>query len=247
MEIEFALYAMVAGYLLGSLSFARIIGRLVTPDADLRDDTPFPTRDKEKSLRLHAVSATTLSKRAGPRAGMTAGILDVLKVFLPAIAIRSLWPVEPYYLILAVAGMIGHLWPLYHRFRGGRGLSVAFAAFLVVDPLGTFLTWIAGTALGMFVLRDAMFSFLGWMWLMIPWLWFRTHDWQQVALAVAINALLLIAMIPEIKIYARYHKEGIALSFEDGMKTTHMGRGLYKIGVRMGLLKEAVPHEEQQV
>jgi len=45
-------------------------------------------------------------------------------------------------------------------------------------------------------------------------------------------------MIPEIKVHVQYRKEGIALSFEEGLQTTHMGRGLYKIGVRLGMLKE---------
>jgi len=81
--------------------------------------------------------------------------------------------------------------------------------------------------------------------LMIPWLWFTTHDWRYVLFALVINILLVVGFIPEIKVYAQYRKEGIALSFEEGMQTTHMGRGLYKMGLRLGLLKEKPVEEER--
>ena len=239
MDPVIALFAIVVGYLLGSISFARVVGRFAAPGADLTDDTLIPSTDTERPLRLHAVSATTLSNRAGPRAGVIAGILDVLKVVVPTLAFRFLAdPGQPYFLLCATAGMVGHVWPIYYRFMGGRGLSTAFGGFLAVDPIGAFVTWLVGTFLGLLVIRDGMVTFIGWMWLMIPWLWFRTHDWRFAVFALVINVLFVIAMIPEIKVHVQYRKEGIALSFEEGLQTTHMGRGLYKIGVRLGMLKE---------
>jgi hypothetical protein len=92
--------------------------------------------------------------------------------------------------------------------------------------------------LGLLVIRDGMVTFIGWMWLMIPWLWFRTHDWRFAVFALVINLLFVFAMIPEIKTHVQYRREGIALSFEEGLQTTHMGKGLYKIAVRLGALKE---------
>jgi glycerol-3-phosphate acyltransferase PlsY len=237
--------AILVGYLLGSISFARVVGRFVAPGADLTEDTMLSSVDATRPMRLHLVSATTLGNRAGPWAGATAGILDVLKVLLPTLAFRFLMgPEPPYFLLTATAGMVGHIWPIYYRFRGGRGLSAAFAGFLAVAPLGALVTWLVGTLLGLLVIRDAMVTFIGWMWLMIPWLWFRTHDWRYVVFALVINILFVLAMIPEIKVYMQYRKEGISLSFEEGLQTTHMGRGLYKMGVRLGVLKETAPHED---
>ncbi len=234
-----AVLAIIVGYLLGSISFARVVGRFVAPGADLTEDTLISSTDADRPLRLHAVSATTLGNRAGPWAGVTAGILDVLKVLLPTLAFRFLAdPVYPYFLMTATAGMVGHIWPIYYRFRGGRGLSAAYGGFLAVDPLGAVVTWLIGTLLGLLVIRDGMVTFIGWMWLMIPWLWFRTHDWRFAIFALAINVLFVFAMIPEIKTHVQYRKEGIALSFEEGLQTTHMGRGLYKMAVRLGALKE---------
>jgi acyl phosphate:glycerol-3-phosphate acyltransferase len=247
MEAVTAVMAILVGYLLGSISFARVVGRFVAPGADLMEDTLIPSTDAERPLRLHAVSATTLGNRAGSKAGATAGILDVLKVLLPALAFRLLLdPEPPYYLLTAIGGMLGHIWPLYYRFFGGRGLSAALAAFLVVDPLGAVVTSLVGTLLGLLVVRDGMVTFIGWMWLMIPWLWLRTQDWRFVVFALAINVLFVFAMIPEIKVHVQYRREGIALSFEEGLQTTPMGRGLYKMGLRLGALKETPVKDDQE-
>ncbi len=242
MEPVTAGLAIIIGYLLGSISFARVVGRLAAPDADLTEDTLIQSTDEDRPLRLHAVSATTLSNRAGPKAGVIAGILDVLKVLAPTLAFRFLVDSDqPYFLLVPIAGMIGHIWPVFHWFLGGRGISAAYGGFLAVDPLGAIVTWLAGTLLGLLVIRDGMVTFIGWMWLMIPWLWFRTHDWRFTVFALVINVLFIIAMIPEIKTHLQYRREGIALSFEEGLQTTHMGRGLYKIGVRLGVLKKTEP------
>lgn len=239
MDIGIAALAIIVGYLLGSISFARVVGRFAAPGMDLTEDTLISSTDANRPLRLHAVSASTLGNRTGPWVGASAGILDVLKVLLPTLAFRF-WadPGQPYFLLTAVAGMVGHIWPVYYRFQGGRGLSAAYAGFLAVDPLGAIVTWLAGTLLGLLVIRDGMVTFIGWMWLMIPWLWFRTHDWRFAVFALAINLLFMFAMIPEIKTYLCYRQEGIALSFEEGLQTTHMGKGLYKMAVRLGALKE---------
>lgn len=237
-----AALAIITGYLFGSLSFARIIGRFAAPGADLNQDMLISSMDENRPMHVHAVSATTLSDRAGAKAGGIAGILDILKVLIPTLAFRFLAdPAQPYYLLTAVAGMVGHIWPVYYRFRGGRGISAAYAGFLAVDPLGAVVTWLVGTLLGLLVIRDAMVTFIGWMWLMIPWLWFRTSDWRFAIFALVINVLFLVAMIPEIRAYIQHTREGTALDFEGALKTTHMGRGLYKMGVRLGILKETQP------
>jgi acyl phosphate:glycerol-3-phosphate acyltransferase len=239
--------AIIVGYLLGSISFTRVVGRFVAPGADLTEDTLIPSTDDSRPLRLHAVSATTLGNRAGPWAGVTAGILDVLKVLLPTLAFRFLYPDQVYFLLTATAGMVGHIWPIYYRFKGGRGLSAAYGGFLAIAPLGAIVTWLVGTLLGLLVIRDGMVTFIGWMWLMIPWLWFTTHDWRFLLFGLVINILFVVALIPEIKVYAQYRKEGIALSFEEGLQTTHMGRGLYKMAIRLSLLKEKPAESDHPV
>ncbi len=119
MEPVTAGLAILIGYLFGSISFARVVGRFVAPGANLTEDTMISSNDAARPMRLHLVSATTLGNRAGPWAGATAGMLDVLKVLLPVLAFRFLLgPEPPYFLLTATAGMVGHIWPIYFRFRG---------------------------------------------------------------------------------------------------------------------------------
>jgi len=48
-------------------------------------------------------------------------VLDMLKITIPTLVFKHVYPDTPYFLITAATGMIGHVWPLYHGFKGGRG------------------------------------------------------------------------------------------------------------------------------
>jgi glycerol-3-phosphate acyltransferase PlsY len=241
MDPIIALIAAAVGYFVGALSFTRLVGRRVAPHADL-SAVALPTADANTQFQGSFVSATSLSMHVGARAGMTAALLDILKVFIPTLAFRLLYPEQPYFLITAVAGVVGHCWPVYHRFKGGRGLSAIYGGMLAIDPLGAVVTAFLGLFLGM-LLRDAYTTYIGGLWLIVPWLWLRTGDWRYVAYGLAINGIFLLASIPDIRQYVDYRRRGISLSYEEGLLTNPMGRGLYKMGRRLGLLRP-VPGQE---
>jgi glycerol-3-phosphate acyltransferase PlsY len=52
--------------------------------------------------------------KMGPKVGCTIGLLDILKVTLPVLVFRLLYPDQYYFLIVAIAGMVGHNWPVFH-------------------------------------------------------------------------------------------------------------------------------------
>jgi glycerol-3-phosphate acyltransferase PlsY len=134
--------------------------------------------------------------------------------------------------------MIGHIWPVYHRFRGGRGLSAVYGGVLAIDPIGVLVTSVGGMLLGLLVLRDMVAAYMGGLWLLIPWLWFRTHDVAYLAYAIAVNLIFLVAMIPEIRIYLQLRREGKAEDVSELMQFTGMGRGIYKMAKRLGVIRE---------
>jgi glycerol-3-phosphate acyltransferase PlsY len=235
MDPIIALLAAAVGYLLGAISFTRLVGKRVAPTADL-NAVILPTRSEDEQFHGSFVSATTLSVNVGKKAGMTAALLDMLKVFIPTLAFRLLYPEHPYFLIVAVAGVIGHCWPIYYSFKGGRGLSAIYGGMLAIDPIGAVVTAFLGLFLGM-LLREAYTTYVGGMFLIIPWLWLRTGDWRYVLYGIAINVIFLIASIPDIRQYVDHKRRGISLSYEEGLQTNPMGQGLYKIGRRMGLLR----------
>jgi glycerol-3-phosphate acyltransferase PlsY len=164
---------------------------------------------------------------------MMVGVLDISKVFLPSLACKLIFPDLPYYTLLAgIAGMAGHNWPIYYRFKGGMGYSAAMGSLLVVDWLAVLVLPLAGTLLGLLV-RNMVVASLSWLWMLIPWMWWRTSDPVYVLYAIALNILFLLAMIPEIKKAIGYWREGRLDEYgESVLRSNPMGRGMLKMAER---------------
>ena len=222
-----ALCAAVAGYLFGSVSFSRVISRLVAPQTDVAH-TEVPVPGTDMTYKVTAFGATAISMQLGPRVGCAIGLLDMLKVALPTLVFKLLYPEQPYELIVAVAGMAGHNWPIFHGFKGGRGISTYYGGLFVIDWLGALVTSTAGMLLGVLVIRDYMVAYIAGLWLLIPWIWFRTHRWEYVAYAVVVNVLYVIAMIPDLKQYLSIRKT-TDVDPKMVLETNPMGRGMLKI------------------
>lgn len=203
MHTLIAVMAAVAGYLIGSISFARIVIRMFAPEQaaqGLAIDVP----GTESSFRSDVISATAVNLQLGPRYGCLTSILDMLKVVAPALVLRLWQPQVPYYLILAAMGTLGHIWPIYYRFQGGRGVSTTLGGMLVVDWIGVLVTNLIGLGVGALL---PSFYVVG-IPLMIPWLWFRHHDWRLVAYAAAVTLLNGIALIPEARQIVQLRRDG---------------------------------------
>lgn len=225
-----AFISFVIPYLLGSVSFARLVVRQWTG----KDVTDFEvgvdgTEEKYKAL---SIGGNTVSTVLGAKGGMTVGILDILKVILPTLSFKLLYPEQPVYMLLAaVGGLTGHIWPIYYRFHGGSGFSAIIGGLLVIDWLAALLAPVAGLLLGMLVFRNMIVASLAWIWLLIPWFWWRTGgDPTFVLYSIAVNILFLLAMVPEYKTAMRYKKEGKYLEYGLGsLKANPMGRGMLKM------------------
>jgi len=227
MNALIALCAIITGYLAGSLSFSRIVSRIVAPQADVAH-TEVPVPGSEMTYKVTAFGATAISMQLGPRVGCAIGLLDMLKVALPTLAFKLLYPSQPYELIVAVAGMAGHNWPIFYRFKGGRGISAYYGGLFGIDWLGALVTSTVGLLIGMLVIRDFIVAYLAGLWLLIPWIWFRTHRLEYLAYAVVVNVLYLVAMIPDLRQYLKIRRE-VAVDPQMVMATNPMGRGMLKI------------------
>ena len=139
--------------------------------------------------------------------------------------------------------MIGHIWPLYHGFKGGRGLSAVYGGMFAIDWIRVFATSLGGMVFGLFIARDFLVAYMAGMWFLVPWLWFRTHDVGHLMYAIAVNIILMLAMIPEMKQYIKFRREGKGEDLSEVMQLTGMGRGIYKMAKRFGLL-ECKPKSE---
>ena len=139
--------------------------------------------------------------KLGKRYGLLVALLDMAKVAIPVLLLRLLYPGEPYLYLAATAGVAGHNWPIYHRFKGGRGKSAIMGALIVIDPVGLVLMLTLGMVIGFLAGNILVLEWTGFV-LMVPWLWLTTGDPAAVACVVSVLAMWAVAMIPELRQYA---------------------------------------------
>jgi len=190
------LLTAIFGYLIGSVSFARIVFARRKP-GEAPDLIRTPTTDGRAELVSHAIGATNVMIAFGSRWGMFVTALDMLKATLPTLAMRLIFPDEHYHLVVAVAVLVGHLWPVWYKFSGGGGNSSIIGMLLAISPLGLLITHAGGMLVGRFA---PMLSFVSGIALTIPWFAFRDGLYSpEVFFALGITILYLLAELPEVR------------------------------------------------
>jgi glycerol-3-phosphate acyltransferase PlsY len=247
MDWRIALLAAAVGYLVGSISWARVVARIFAPEDDITV-TELDIEGSDEKFRMDAVSATTVSIHHGSRLGFLTVVLDMLKVAIPTLVFKLLYPGDPhpqaYYLICAASGMVGHNWPIYHGFKGGRGLSTVWGGMFVIDWLGVLVPSIVGMFGGLLVFKEIYIAYMSGIWLLIPWLLWRF--WGSPAhliYGIAVNVIFAVASIPDIKQYLYWRKQG-KVDFSETVQLTAMMRGMHRLGKRLGVFEEEPEGEE---
>ncbi len=120
----FILLIIIAAYLLGSLSSAVVISRVC--------HFPDPRQQGSKNP-----GATNVLRLAGKRAALAVLLCDMLKGMVPVWGSYYLG-VQPVLLgVIAIAACLGHIYPIFFHFKGGKGVATAMGA---IAPLGLSLT-----------------------------------------------------------------------------------------------------------
>lgn len=189
--------AAVAGYLIGTISFSRILGRVVLPGEDL-SETVYEVEGTAETWTYRGVSATSLLQRVGFRWFLAAVLADAAKAFVPTLAYR-LAGHEAEAATVAVAVVAGHVWPVWWHFVGGRGQASMGGAALAIDPLVVLVAPVASLVVGLvgftsvYLARNVFPIFtIPWFLLMDgmgPWLWF----------AVGINVIYWLAVRSDLR------------------------------------------------
>lgn len=229
-------FTALLGYLLGSISFARLVTRLAAPEASI-DDLRVQISGTEESVPVGIAGGNAAAMLLGPWLGLTVALLDMLKVVLPLLAVKALYPGQIYHYIVGAAGLVGHNWPVYYRFRGGRGFAVIFGTFLLLDWVGALLSLLVGLAFGMIILGSPMVAYISWLWWMVLWFVWRGTN-QEVFYALAANLIFILAVIPEIRLMLRMRREGKYQAYMDGLyASSPRWRGMKKMTERVWLLR----------
>ena len=136
MTTVYSILVAIASYLLGSLSFAVIVSRVM----GLNDPRTFGSKNP---------GATNVLRSGSKAAAIITLLLDAAKGWLPVALVA--WFGKPYGLAegtMALAGLgafLGHLWPVFFKFEGGKGVATALGVLVGFSGwlgLATVVTWI---------------------------------------------------------------------------------------------------------
>lgn len=167
MYTHFAL-AVIGAYLLGSIPFGLLIAK--AHGKDLR------------SIGSGNIGATNVSRALGRKWAYICFVLDVLKGLIPMLAIMFITKpqgVIMFLLWLAVgcAGILGHIFPIYVKFKGGKGVATSF-----------------GVALGLWPYYTICASFAVAIWVVVVLIW-RYVSLASIAASIAFPLVLISAII----------------------------------------------------
>jgi len=129
MDSMFWLLTLLA-YLIGSLSFAILLSRLA--------GIPDPRASGSGNP-----GATNMLRLAGKRLAICTLFGDLLKGLLPVLLAASLDMSIQQQAWIGLAAVCGHLYPLYFRFRGGKGVATAAGTLLALYPPAALLAIVA--------------------------------------------------------------------------------------------------------
>lgn len=136
MDVLYPSLATLAAYLLGSLSFAVIVSRVM----GLNDPRTYGSKNP---------GATNVLRSGSKKAAVVTLLLDGAKGWLPVALVD--WFGRPWGLdsgtmaLVGLAAFLGHLYPIFFRFEGGKGVATAAGVLLGLHwalGLATLVTWI---------------------------------------------------------------------------------------------------------
>lgn len=175
------LLTLLAAYLIGSVSFAVVVSRVM----GLADPRTYGSGNP---------GATNVLRTGNRLAALLTLLGDALKGVLAVLVARGVAPslgLDEHTVMLAgLAAFIGHLFPVFHRFQGGKGVATAAGVLLAVDPVvggGTLATWLI---IAFFFRYSSLAALVAAVF--APFWQVLLHGADQRALAVAVMGALLI-------------------------------------------------------
>ena len=128
--------AVLAAYLVGSLSFAVIISRAM----GLSDPRSYGSKNP---------GATNVLRSGNKAAAVLTLLFDALKGYVPVVLVQQYGARfgmgDTTVAFVGLAAFLGHLWPVFFRFRGGKGVATAAGVLLALTPwlgLATLASWL---------------------------------------------------------------------------------------------------------
>jgi|SRR5215213_4040330 len=167
----------IVAYLLGSIPFGYLIVR-GRGGGDIRQTGSGGT------------GATNVSRRAGKAAGVLTLLLDATKGCVAVLIAKGVGGDDWVIAVAAIAALVGHIFPVWLRFRGGKGVATGVGIFLVLAPIALLcagVVFVAIVVLTRYVSLGSVAAAI-----LIPVLVWVQSDSQPLLIAAIIGAALIV-------------------------------------------------------
>ena len=167
---------VLIGYLLGAIPTAYIAGRILA-GKDIRH------------VGDENAGAANVYRQLGPKAGIIVGIIDAAKGALAIIIAQSNQLSQNALMLTGAAAVIGHNWPVFLFFRGGRGVSTAIGVLFVLVTLPMLI--LALPTLLVLLWRKSVTPSMAFLFIVLPFLgWWLKVPPALIAYGIALPALI---------------------------------------------------------
>lgn len=206
----FFIILAVFAYLIGSINPAYILGK------------------KLKGLDLRVVGSgnpgvSNTFRIIGKGPATVVGCFDVAKGLLPVLVGRLIGLETYQYIGVGLAAVIGHSWPVFYGFSGGRGMTTSLGAIFAFAPLPIFI-FLATLGISLYIFRSAGLTMLV-SFLFVP-LWAFLLDEEQ---AVIFGILSFIGFMLFRRILGSRYKASLMAAQDQGLHQSPARTVLYRI------------------
>jgi glycerol-3-phosphate acyltransferase PlsY len=185
MTILLQILAVVVSYLLGAVPFGLLFSRLFS-NVDVR------------TVGSGNIGATNVLRASGKKAAVLTLLADCFKGLLPVLAVKFLFQDDAVAALSGAGAVLGHNFPVYLGFKGGKGVATSYGVVLATAPLigiACLAAWLITALIWRYSSLSALLSFV-----LYPVLTFASHNNSKPA---GLLSLFIFGMI-----YCR-HRENI--------------------------------------
>jgi len=180
-----AILSVIIGYLLGSIPTAYIVSR-VRRGIDIR------------TIGSGNMGGANVMREIGTHEGVFVGLFDIAKgagviLIAQALNVSELWIFGA-----GFAAVVGHNFPVFAGFRGGRGSATIIGIFLVLAPTATLATLVV-VAIPFFASRKFGGAVIIGLALLPLFIWLLEDSLSLVRYALAVDLFMLIRNLPDIR------------------------------------------------
>jgi acyl phosphate:glycerol-3-phosphate acyltransferase len=123
LDSEMEALLVIFSYLLGSVPSGLIIGKLSGLDV--------------RKAGSGNIGATNVARLLGKKIGLLTLVADTAKGLIPILLAQEIGLSDPISALVGIAAFLGHVYPIFLKFKGGKGVATGFGVLLGLAPLAT--------------------------------------------------------------------------------------------------------------